>query len=141
RLHAVDDRPRGDDRIAQQLRAGAGYLSLERAVAERVRGPQLLEIRRESLGEPQVAPLAFGDGIAEPLVRGLVRDRRGMRAAFPEAAVGVEDRARALHPAESPAALKVRELLVRKWRDQVREEVDDVARVPEIAGHRRQLLG
>ena len=51
------------------------HLRPERAVAARGARPERREIRREAFRQPEVRPLALGHGVAEPLVRGLVRDR------------------------------------------------------------------
>ena len=104
-----------DRRIRMRERVGHGLLgAATHAGEERVPSVGVLlieerEVRREALAQPDVVPVAFGRGIAEPLMGHLVRDELPSG----HAAVAVEDVGGQLHAARDGRRLDLRELLVR----------------------------
>ncbi len=85
------------------------------------------EVGGEALAEPDVVPVALGDGVAEPLVGHLVGDE-AIHAAAGYGTLAVEDRAGDLHPAADPRGLDPGELLVREGSDVLGEELEHAAR-------------
>ena len=64
----------GEDDLAAPLQAGDEGVAAA-VVLEEEQG----EVGGEALAQPDVVPVALGDGVAEPLVRDLVGDEAGPR--------------------------------------------------------------
>ena len=60
----------------QDALAAAAQASDERVSAVELLGVEQREVGRKSLAQPHVIPVAFGDGVAPPLVRDLMDDGR-----------------------------------------------------------------
>ena len=90
-------------------------------------GRQQREIGGEAFAQPHVVPVFFGDRIAEPLVRRLVRHQAEGRPAG-DRFLPVEDLAGMLHAAAHAGGLHARQLLVRVRPDAIAVELDGLAR-------------
>src|SRR5205807_7226005 len=85
-----DDRTVHDARAEVALRVRP-HTMLQHGVAVEGGADHPVEVAREAFGEPEVVPVALGDGVAEPLVRGLVADDALTHAPLEVRPVGVED--------------------------------------------------
>ena len=137
RCGRVDHRSLRHHALGQQTRLHRPHVRDQRVATARVLRPQFGEVGRESLRQPDVRPLALGDRVAEPLVRRLVRHEVARDRATAKQVVGVEDRRRVFHPAETCRRLHVRQLLVRERCDERRIERDDSLRFIERRGDPR----
>src|ERR1051325_3559807 len=120
-LGCVDDRPVHHVRPEVTLRARA-HAGAEHRIAVQNRADHQVEVAREALREPEMVPVALRDGVAEPLVGGLVPHHSFTHPPLHVWLFGVEDGARVLHAAEPGRGLDVGKLLVRERPDSRSEE-------------------
>ena len=121
----MDDRRIG--RLLLELQdaiAAAAQAADEGVAAVELFGVEEREVGREAFAQPDIVPIAFGDGVAPPLVRDLVDDRRVARG---DALLAIEDDGGVLGAAAEAGGLHVRQLLVGIGADLLAEEVERAA--------------
>ena len=111
----------------EDVGAGAAHGGEEGVAAVVELGGEGGEVGGEALAQPGVVPILFSNGIAEPLVGGLV-GYEAEGGTIGDAAFAVEDGAGVLHAAAHAGHLDVGEFFVREGADVGGEELDGLAR-------------